>query len=149
MNSTLKNGIIILVLAVIFLIFAYFIFPSLLVLSIFSGNFGSSMLYSSLIFIFILLGIIFLIIGPILILLGFIKEPRNVIVTKNQQPANFERRCPNCGRVIPNDAVICPFCKNDFEEKNMSEKKEGFCPGCGVKIDGVPVYCFKCGYKMR
>jgi hypothetical protein len=27
-----------------------------------------------------------------------------------------ERRCPNCGRVIPNDARICPYCGKKFEE---------------------------------
>ena len=26
------------------------------------------------------------------------------------------RRCPNCGRDIPFDANICPYCKHDFEE---------------------------------
>ncbi|MDG6218874.1 MAG: zinc ribbon domain-containing protein [Candidatus Thermoplasmatota archaeon] len=25
-----------------------------------------------------------------------------------------DRRCPNCGRVIPNDANLCPYCKKDF-----------------------------------
>lgn len=96
-----------------------------------------------------MLGFIFLIIGPILIILGFIKEPRNVIVTNNQQSTNYERRCPKCGRIIPNDAIICPFCKQDFEGKNISEKQEGFCPSCGVKLDSFPAFCFKCGYQLR
>jgi Na+/H+-dicarboxylate symporter len=25
-----------------------------------------------------------------------------------------DRRCPNCGRVIPLDANVCPYCKRDF-----------------------------------
>jgi uncharacterized BrkB/YihY/UPF0761 family membrane protein len=26
-----------------------------------------------------------------------------------------DRRCPNCGRVIPMDANLCPYCKKDFD----------------------------------
>ena len=26
-----------------------------------------------------------------------------------------ERRCPNCGRAIPNDAKACPYCAKKFE----------------------------------
>jgi len=27
-----------------------------------------------------------------------------------------ERRCPNCGRIIPDDARVCPYCSKKFEE---------------------------------
>ena len=27
-----------------------------------------------------------------------------------------ERRCPNCGRGIPNDARVCPYCNKNFEQ---------------------------------
>jgi len=27
-----------------------------------------------------------------------------------------ERRCPNCGRPIPMDARVCPYCSKKFEE---------------------------------
>jgi len=26
-----------------------------------------------------------------------------------------DRRCPNCGRIIPFDSVICPYCGKRFE----------------------------------
>lgn len=26
-----------------------------------------------------------------------------------------DRRCPKCGRIIPFDSKICPYCKNEFE----------------------------------
>ena len=29
--------------------------------------------------------------------------------------ASSERRCPNCGRVIPDDARTCPYCGKNFE----------------------------------
>lgn len=28
-----------------------------------------------------------------------------------------DRRCPNCGRQIPMDAKVCPYCGKDFEIK--------------------------------
>jgi hypothetical protein len=27
-----------------------------------------------------------------------------------------ERRCPNCGREIPNDARVCPYCGKQFHQ---------------------------------
>jgi len=32
------------------------------------------------------------------------------VLQNNQQ----NRVCPNCGRAIPFDANICPYCKHDF-----------------------------------
>ena len=29
--------------------------------------------------------------------------------------ASSDRRCPNCGRAIPNDARTCPYCGKNFE----------------------------------
>ena len=26
-----------------------------------------------------------------------------------------DRRCPNCGRIIPFDSIICPYCGKKFE----------------------------------
>ena len=33
-----------------------------------------------------------------------------------QQPDSAERRCPSCGRAIPNDARVCPYCGKNFDE---------------------------------
>ena len=30
--------------------------------------------------------------------------------------ATSDRRCPNCGRIIPMDARTCPYCAKKFEE---------------------------------
>ena len=35
---------------------------------------------------------------------------------KEASEASSERRCPNCGRTIPDDARICPYCSKKFEE---------------------------------
>ena len=34
---------------------------------------------------------------------------------KNKKEIVKKRFCPNCGREIPFDANICPYCKKDFE----------------------------------
>ena len=34
---------------------------------------------------------------------------------KAAAPAEPARRCPNCGRGIPNDARTCPYCGKNFE----------------------------------
>ena len=33
-----------------------------------------------------------------------------------QQAQQPERRCPNCGRPIPMDARVCPYCSKKFDE---------------------------------
>ncbi len=37
-------------------------------------------------------------------------EP-SVLQTKHHS----DRRCPNCGRIIPFDSVLCPYCGKKFE----------------------------------
>jgi len=37
-------------------------------------------------------------------------------VRKNKIDKEPDRRCVKCGRVIPMDARICPYCKYDYEE---------------------------------
>ena len=34
---------------------------------------------------------------------------------KKKAAASSERKCPNCGRVIPDDARTCPYCAKNFE----------------------------------
>jgi len=53
--------------------------------------------------------------------------------------------CGECGRSIPSDANICPYCRKEFREPNKTK----FCPNCGVKLEGSPDFCFKCGNKLR
>jgi len=35
---------------------------------------------------------------------------------KEASEASSERRCPNCGRIIPDDARVCPYCSKKFDE---------------------------------
>ena len=35
-----------------------------------------------------------------------------------------DRRCPNCGRIIPFDAKICPYCGKKFEDNFPTELEQ-------------------------
>jgi Na+/H+-dicarboxylate symporter len=58
--------------------------------------------------IVIITGIIGLIIWLI------VRPPEGGKKTTEEVGAN-QRRCPKCGRVIPDDARVCPYCGNKFE----------------------------------
>jgi hypothetical protein len=69
--------------------------------------------YNTQIFIYNLLadlGFILMFIGIPTAIIGL------VLKSKEQKQISSDRHCPNCGRVIPIDARICPYCKKDFEK---------------------------------
>ena len=95
------------------------------------------------------------------------KESREV---PKQEVSKSDRRCPSCGRVIPDDAKMCPYCGKKFkthfkeeyeeepkivkEEKTKKESKEEnktqkFCPECGAKLDRGLDFCTNCGIKLK
>lgn len=79
-----------------------------------------------------------------------------------------ERRCPECGHVIPDDAKLCPYCgkkfkmhykeeESDVKEINGEEEKKEiqnesttpkYCRNCGAKIEGKIKFCTNCGNKL-
>ena len=67
----------------------------------------------------IFIGIIIIIIAKIMEIIAFFTLPEKLPeisstgtpTTTGQQPA---RVCPNCGRPIPMDSQICPYCGKDF-----------------------------------
>jgi len=44
----------------------------------------------------------------------------NDVCEVNNQFSNIrhsvDRRCPNCGRIIPFDSIICPYCGKRFDQ---------------------------------
>ena len=52
----------------------------------------------------------------IVILLGLIGLIIWLLVSGEEPKGPPERRCPNCGRPIPKDTRICPYCGKKFEE---------------------------------
>jgi len=51
--------------------------------------------------------------GIIGLIIWFIVRPDVGAKKKRQQPG--ERHCPSCGRAIPFDAKVCPYCGTPFE----------------------------------
>jgi len=51
--------------------------------------------------------------GIIGLIIWFVVRPP--IGGKKKAAASSERRCPNCGRAIPDDARTCPYCSKNFE----------------------------------
>lgn len=101
------------------------------------------------------LGGIFIILGIVLIPVGIVVSPKGIQKSQyNNQ--NFyrpiqtnvqikNRFCMVCGRSIPSDANICPYCGKDFREIDKTE----FCPECGTKLGKNSKFCFECGFKLR
>ncbi|MBD3155631.1 MAG: hypothetical protein GF368_03165 [Candidatus Aenigmarchaeota archaeon] len=62
------------------------------------------------------LGIFISMISGLLILLGIILIAVGTTYNPLKEKVdNKDRYCPRCGRSIPFDAVVCPYCKYDFD----------------------------------
>jgi uncharacterized membrane protein len=60
----------------------------------------------------VIVGFFILFIARILEIVSFFSLPD--ILPLNGIPTGSQRVCPNCGRVIPEDANICPYCSRNF-----------------------------------
>jgi len=60
--------------------------------------------------------IIFVFIVCILLLIGLARAVtrKKIVIHPPAQPSQ-KRRCPDCGRVIPEDAKVCPYCGKKFK----------------------------------
>lgn len=89
--------------------------------------------------------LIFFILGVICLLTGLKETPVEAI---SKQTDRVERRCPKCGRAIPFEANVCPYCGKNFNEfqQNVSKNK---CPSCGFIIQPGDIFCGNCGNKIK
>ena len=56
-----------------------------------------------------------LLIGFLLFIVGIAKgEKQTNIIQPTKQNLETDRHCPNCGKAIPSDARICPYCEKKF-----------------------------------
>jgi hypothetical protein len=116
-------------------------------------------------------GTIFGIVGFIVCIAGIAAPSKKPEIVIHQPPqkelSKPDRRCPNCGRIIPFDAVTCPYCSKKFEsdstEKKVEEepksketkkknkaKSPKHCPDCGVKLEEEDLnFCPNCGNKFE
>jgi uncharacterized membrane protein len=63
----------------------------------------------------IVIGLLILLIARIIEIIAYFSLP-DALPTGGKPPKTSERRCPNCGRTIPEDARTCPYCSKKFEE---------------------------------
>ena len=61
-----------------------------------------------------------ILVGLIIFVVGLIISPGGITIiqqeTDTKKAKEKSRFCPKCGRSIPFDANICPYCKKDFGE---------------------------------
>jgi len=57
--------------------------------------------------------ILVLLLGIIAIIIWLVIRPP---IGGAKKTIDSDRRCPNCGRVIPMDARVCPYCGKKFED---------------------------------
>jgi RNA polymerase subunit RPABC4/transcription elongation factor Spt4 len=51
-------------------------------------------------------------------------SPPVFIPAQTKEIQKTDRRCPECGRIIPDDAKLCPFCGKKFRTKFIEEQSE-------------------------
>jgi uncharacterized membrane protein len=62
-----------------------------------------------------IIGFIILFIARILEIASFFSLPDSLSKTKDDKiTLDTQRRCPKCGRIIPEDSKFCPYCNNKF-----------------------------------
>ncbi len=78
------------------------------------------------------------------------------------------KKCPNCGKMVPNDAQFCPYCGHKFVSgmkkcvkcgKDIPEDaqfcpycgapQKSVCPNCGKEIPPDVAFCPYCGQKLK
>jgi uncharacterized membrane protein len=64
----------------------------------------------------VLIGFLILFIARIIEIIAYFSLPDNIPTSGTIK--QDVRRCPHCGRVIPEDAVICPYCAKKFDAEN-------------------------------
>jgi RNA polymerase subunit RPABC4/transcription elongation factor Spt4 len=66
---------------------------------------------------------------------------------------NFQKQCEACARMIPMDALLCPYCgrkiEHSIESRTTIPKQETNCPSCGSKTEPAVKYCSYCGTELK
>ena len=96
----------------------------------------------------------FFILGIVVLLIGLKKtsvpqQPPVIIQQPSQREVSQpDRRCPSCGRAIPFDANVCPYCGKKFDELQRDTVQDK-CPFCGFEIQSGDIFCESCGKKIK
>jgi len=93
-------------------------------------------------------------IGFIIFVIGFFiseeikREVHHYYKTQPTPPTSSNRYCPNCGRSIPFDAAICPYCGLKFQNYISTTDRPIYCSKCGFENKSDSIFCTKCGNKL-
>ncbi len=90
------------------------------------------------------------------------QPPPVVIQQRPPQPLPEQKRnCVSCGRAIPFDAQICPYCSHDYRQPQIPQPPPPvqppapqvtqlqYCPSCGRKLEPQWSVCVYCGRKLK
>lgn len=96
--------------------------------------------------------------GFVLLIIGSFSSEEETITVRQKQTDNTtiksRRYCDECGRTIPSDAKICPYCGKKFGEIAKSIQKEKqtaemkTCPSCDFVNKSNSKFCKKCGAEL-
>jgi len=64
---------------------------------------------------FRVLALVCVVVGIVGIIVSLIPSQRHKTKFENEQKRSSARHCPKCGREIPFDAVVCPYCQYNFK----------------------------------
>ena len=62
----------------------------------------------------VLIGFLIMFIGRIVEIIAYFSLPDKLPKEAKKEQEESKRKCPNCDRVIPEDAVTCPYCSKKF-----------------------------------
>ena len=110
--------------------------------------------------LFTFIGFILFIVGIIVSIVGIALKEKNSIYQPNpqhqmsyyqqhnQQPIQQQLRyCQSCGRSIPMDANICPYCTKSPNQSKINPNNK-YCPECGKQLPFNTKFCPHCGTKL-
>jgi len=74
---------------------------------------------------------------------------RKMLFEKNREKVQT-KPCHQCGRVIPVDARLCPYCGVPLRSESLrgSRRLETMCGFCGARFVGTPTVCPSCGKRI-
>ncbi len=64
---------------------------------------------------FRVIALICIVAGIVGIIVALIPSQSHKTKFENEQKGSSARYCPKCGREIPLDVIVCPYCKYDFK----------------------------------
>lgn len=78
---------------------------------------------------------------------------RKTIISQYGYQAPLQKQCEACSRIIPPDAILCPYCGHREEHQiEKSTIKQNFplnCPSCGSKTEPGVKFCYYCGSELK